>query len=232
MFSYPFHIRDYLTKTRHLSQTEDLAYRRLLDTYYTEESPLPSDAQRCARLIAMPDAHEAVALVLQEFFELRDDGWHNDRCDHELEKYHAKAERATKANAKRWESKSDLKSDLKSEADQIPTSKPNKPRTRKPTPTKTIADTIGFEEFWSAYPRKIAKSEAVKSWVRLDPDQALLDRLMKSLSQFKKTQDWIKDGGQFIPFPATWLNQQRWMDELSQASLGEFDFETELRGAL
>lgn len=234
MFSYPFHIRDYLTKTRHLSQTEDLAYRRLLDTYYTEETPLPSDAQRCARLIAMPEAHEAVALVLQEFFELRDDGWHNDRCDHELDKYHAKADRATKANAKRWESKTDLKSDkksdLKSETDQIPTSKPKKPRTSKPV--KTIADTIGFDDFWSAYPRKTAKTEAVKSWLSLDPDEATLISIMNALKQFKRSDDWMRDGGKYIPYPATWINQQRWQDDLSKASLGEFDFETELRGAL
>jgi hypothetical protein len=182
----------------------------------------------------MPDAHEAVALVLQEFFELRDDGWHNDRCDHELDKYHAKADRATKANAKRWESKtdpkSDKKTDLKSDADQIPTSKPKKPRTSKPV--KTIADTIGFDDFWSAYPRKTAKTEAAKSWLSLDPDEATLISIMNALKRFKRSDDWTRDGGKYIPYPATWINQQRWQDDLSKASLGEFDFETELRGAL
>lgn len=238
MFSYPFHIRDYLTKTRHLSQTEDLAYRRLLDTYYTEEQPLPVDAQRCARLIAMPDAHEAVALVLQEFFELRDDGWHNDRCDHELEKYHAKADRATKANAKRWEAKSeqtsdlksDVKSEKKSERNQLPTSKPKNPKTSKPT--KAIADAIGFEEFWTAYPRKTAKSTAAKSWASLDPSEETVAAIMAALALFKKSDDWNRDGGQFIPYPATWLNQKRWEDELSPAQVGGFDWDKALEGAL
>lgn len=73
MYFYPFNVRDYLTKTRHLNLLEDLAYRRCLDCYYTEEAPLPKEPERVARLIAMPDNVQEVELVLREFFELSDE---------------------------------------------------------------------------------------------------------------------------------------------------------------
>jgi uncharacterized protein YdaU (DUF1376 family) len=102
MFSYQFHIRDYLTKTRHLSLLEDLAYRRLIDAYYTEEAPLPADVQACARLIAMRDNAQEVEAVLREFFSLTDDGWHNARCDQEIARYRALQESGRRASALRW----------------------------------------------------------------------------------------------------------------------------------
>lgn len=76
---YPFHIGDYVSKTRHLSWDEDAAYRRLLDAYYTLEKPLPSDLRAVCRLVlATSDAQrEAVKVVLEEFFEPTADGWRN-----------------------------------------------------------------------------------------------------------------------------------------------------------
>lgn len=219
MFSYQFHIRDYLTKTRHLSLIEDLAYRRLLDTYYTEEQPLPSDPARCARLIAMTEHVDAVALVLNEFFMLADSGWVNERADAEITKYHAKADSARSANAKRWQSRSeqkpDLKPDVKSDADQIATNN-HKPKPKKDTSAASAAgvNLDLFATFWSAYPRKVAKPEAVKAWLKVKPDAELAQKIMDGLSRAKQSRDWIKDDGQFIPYPATWLNQGRWDDEV------------------
>jgi uncharacterized protein YdaU (DUF1376 family) len=84
---YPFHIGDYLSATRHLSWEEDAAYRRLLDTYYTNEKPLPVELRAVCRLVlAQTDAQrEAVEVVLNEFFELTPDGWINHRADSEIE---------------------------------------------------------------------------------------------------------------------------------------------------
>jgi uncharacterized protein YdaU (DUF1376 family) len=159
-----------------LSLIEDLAYRRLLDTYYTEEKPLPTDAHRCARLIAMPEHADAVDLVLNEFFTLTDDGWMNERCDDEIEKYHHKAQSARNANAKRWQSKPDLKTDQKSDADQIATNN-HKPKPKKDTPAPDGA----FDEFWSAYPKKIGKHEAAKSWAKVGPNTRAGDHHPDSL---------------------------------------------------
>lgn len=204
MYSYPFHIRDYLTKTRHLSPIEDLAYRRLLDTIYTEEKPLPADPGACARVICLREHEAAVAAVLQEFFVLTGDGWVNDRAMHEIGKYHAKAESARNAIRIRWEQHSNTK---RTTGD-IPTRKPKNPKTE---------NLSGFDEFWSSYPKKVAKSEAEKSWSKLSPDGELLARILAGLTLAKTSRDWTKDDGQFVPHASTWLNQRRWEDEVKSA---------------
>ena len=70
-----------------------------------------------------------------------------------------------------------------------------------------------FGVFWEQYPKKKAKGEAEKIWKRLAPDEELVGQIMEGLERAKRSRDWLKDGGQFIPFPTTWLNQKRWLDE-------------------
>lgn len=84
---YPFHIGDYVSATRHLTWAEDAAYRRLLDTYYTTEKPLPSELRAVCRLVlaSTDEQREAVQVVLDEFFELTDAGWINTRADAEID---------------------------------------------------------------------------------------------------------------------------------------------------
>lgn len=105
MIYYPFHVRDYVAATRHLSMHEDLAYRRLLDAYYTNEQPLPCDVSQCARMIAMREYAEEVGEVLKEFFTLAEDGWHNQRADEELGKYRLMADAGRRGAQKRWGSR-------------------------------------------------------------------------------------------------------------------------------
>ncbi len=71
----------------------------------------------------------------------------------------------------------------------------------------------GFERFWAAYPRKKAKSNALKAFQKLEPDSALLGRILRALEVQKASQDWQRDAGRYIPYPATWLNGMRWEDE-------------------
>lgn len=84
-----------------------------------------------------------------------------------------------------------------------------------------------FEKFWAIYPRKTQKQTAFKSWCKLNPDPNLYDQIIKALEQHIKTPQWQKDNGQFIPYPATWLNQRRWEDELTitrpKVGGGKFD---------
>lgn len=88
------------------------------------------------------------------------------------------------------------------------------PPTPTPTPTSTTSgDSVkAFQEFWKAYPRKVAKSAAEKSFHRLNC-AASMDKILKAIAVHKKSLQWTKDGGQFIPYPTTWLNQGRWEDE-------------------
>jgi hypothetical protein len=68
-----------------------------------------------------------------------------------------------------------------------------------------------FEKFWSAYPRKEGKQKAKAAFEKVNVP---LDVLSNAIEQQKESAQWSKDNGQFIPYPATWLNGKRWEDEV------------------
>lgn len=78
-----------------------------------------------------------------------------------------------------------------------------------------------FDRFWAAYPRKVAKPNALKAFNKINPDDELLMTMLSAIENQKKSEQWIKDSGQFIPHPATWLNQRRWEDDLPNAVKGK-----------
>jgi len=88
---YEHHLGDYAEATGHLTFVEDAAYSRLIRKYYSTEKPLPAEIKSVQRLVGAQkkDEKEAVETVLKEFFELRADGWHQDRCDIEIARYQA-----------------------------------------------------------------------------------------------------------------------------------------------
>lgn len=69
-----------------------------------------------------------------------------------------------------------------------------------------------FETFYKAYPRKIGKVNVEKWFKKNKPDEELMNKILTSLEEHKKLKQW--QDKQFIPYPATWLNQKRWEDEL------------------
>ena len=87
---YKFRVGDYITQTLHLSDAEDLAYRRLLDLYYLTESPIPLDTDAVARKIRLDlDVTES---VLAEYFDRTDEGYRDPRCDIEIARYRHQVE--------------------------------------------------------------------------------------------------------------------------------------------
>lgn len=216
---YSFHLGDYAVHTIHLSDDEDLAYRRLIDLYYQTEKPITLDVERAARLIRKPTQVAIVESVLNEFFQKTEDGYANKRCDIEIAKYQAKAVRAIAANNRRWEAhnlKSDLKSDLKSAPNQEPITnnqEPSKPKTSSSSAAPSDVVPAGFAEFWSAYPRKVGKGAAMKLWSRLKVN-GHLPKVLAAIEAQKRSEQWKRDCGQFIPYPATWLGQGRWDDDV------------------
>ena len=71
-----------------------------------------------------------------------------------------------------------------------------------------------FVAFWEAYPKKKAKADAHARWMKMKPSRALLQIMLTAIEVQKKSQDWTKDGGQYIPYPATWLHRGQWEDEV------------------
>lgn len=76
------------------------------------------------------------------------------------------------------------------------------------------ANNGGFEAFWTAYPKKKSKGQALSAWKKLKPDSSLQDLILKAVEVQKRSPDWQKDKGKYIPYPATWLNAMAWEDEV------------------
>lgn len=87
--------------------------------------------------------------------------------------------------------------------------KPKKPVRKSKLPPAMLER---FERFWKVYPRKEGKGKAEESFGKYQPDDALTDTMIQAVQAYKKTEQWKRDGGQFIPHPSTWLNQRRWED--------------------
>ena len=96
-----------------------------------------------------------------------------------------------------------------------------------PNPNPNVRETRGadFEKFWSAYPRKEGKQKARSAFEKVTVD---LDILLVALEAQKKSSQWTKDNGQFIPHAATWLNGKRWEDQLAVDRAGYINGQRQL----
>lgn len=75
-----------------------------------------------------------------------------------------------------------------------------------------VSDSL-FNEFWEAYPKKVNKKGTQTAFNRIKHLQDEFPLIMEALERFKKSAQWTKDNGQFIPHPTTWIHQERWKDE-------------------
>lgn len=80
---------------------------------------------------------------------------------------------------------------------------------------KNRIDTTLFDRFYSKYPRKQGKADGLKAFLKLNPNDELLCSIMNALDLNIKSEAWQKDGGKFIPLPATWIRGRRWEDEIT-----------------
>lgn len=161
MHYYQFHIGDYRAATAHLSNEEDLAYRRLLDMYYDTEQGIPLDTQWVARRLRIKS--EIIETVLSDFFVRTDDGWMHSKCDEVIEHFHATSRR-NRINGMRGGRPKETQSvsgGLPAETQDEPTSKAtnnHKPITKNHKPE---AETYSpdFDEIWEAYPKRPGASK-------------------------------------------------------------------------
>jgi uncharacterized protein YdaU (DUF1376 family) len=212
MHYYQFNIGDYASHTRHLNLLEDLAYRRLLDAYYLQERPLSSGLTSVARQINMRDHEVEVKAVLEEFFELTDEGWVSRRADREIEHFRAKREQASRAGKASAERRSNVRS-----TDVQPTNN-HKPITNNQIKDISSAD-ADFEKFWQVWPsspRKVAKAKCLEIWKRRKLS-AVAEQIVSHVTALKATEQWLKG---YEPAPATYLNQTRWEDGIPVGGSG------------
>ena len=95
---YQHHIGDFIKVTARLSDAQTMAYLRLLWLYYDTEKPLPDDPKLLA--FQLGTTEEVVDLLLATFFDKQEDGWHQTRCDKEIQEYQAFKEKKIAADRK------------------------------------------------------------------------------------------------------------------------------------
>jgi uncharacterized protein YdaU (DUF1376 family) len=209
MHYYQFNIGDYQSHTAHLTETEDLAYRRMLDWCYLHEKALPVDPGDVARLVRMRSHSKSIAIVLQEYFERREEGWIHLRVIQEITKVGQKSEKASESAKARWSKPKDAnalptQSDGYATRDPLPITQDPLPKTHK---KNTVAPPIGVtESVWQDWLslRKTKKAavtqtaidgiarEASKAGVSLQT--ALETCCARGWTGFKA--DWLKDKGE------------------------------------
>ncbi len=110
-----------------------------------------------------------------------------------------------------------------SDGDESVATKPQK-KTKKKEVRAENKDTENFKRFWELYPNKSGKQEAETVFLRLCPDERLMDVIMEALEKQKATYRWLKEDGRYIPFPAKWLEGRRWEDEVANDEIDPYSY--------
>jgi uncharacterized protein YdaU (DUF1376 family) len=217
MIWYKFHIGDYITHTKHISDAEDLAYRRLLDLYYMSEKPIALDVKLVARKIGMEI--EETESVLVEFFDKQDDGYHNNRADVEIAKYQSQVATNREIGKRGGRPKSLINKGLQTiKTESVTESDTNTNPKKIQIQNKNNNISSKFDEFWQLWPsskRKVAKSTCETKWIKHKLDD-VADRIFSHVSALKTSEQWTTG---FEPAPLTYINQKRWEDDVESAPM-------------
>ena len=160
--------------------------------------------------------------LLSKYVQDEDGLYYNRRADEEIRKRHAHCEKQKKNIERRW-SKDTMKDTtaipesyhgnttvipLENESENI---SPISSSQVKNEGTRLREDR--FNQFWSIYPKKVGKQAAYKAFLKV-PEE-IYPRIIPAVERQKISLQWQRDGGRYVPNPATWLNQGRWDDELT-----------------
>ncbi|WP_236169759.1 YdaU family protein [Pseudomonas atacamensis] len=220
-----FYVADYLADTTHLTAEEHGAYMLLLFSYWQTGKPLRID--RLATVARIPNERwPSVADTLSEFFHVTETHWVQFRVEADLEAVNSKvvtASNAGKASArakalKKQQELNDRSTNVDDPLQRNGNHKDTDTDTDKnKNNTPPMVDDL-FPKFWKMYPNKKGKAAAEKAWKKLKVTADLFGQIAEGLAAQVVCEAWVKDGGQFIPHPATWLNGKRWEDEVKVAS--------------
>jgi uncharacterized protein YdaU (DUF1376 family) len=213
---------DYEAKTAHLSLLEDGAYNRLLRLCWSMPNcELPDDDAWIMRRLRVrtDEERDAVLTVLSEYFTRANRAVSNKRLSEEFEHATSRHDAARINGMKGGRKPKSLETNETEESNGLAAGKrkaklnqANQNQNQNHINTAHGADR--FDEFWQAYPRKVAKPTAARAWAKAikeaDP-QAIIDGLQRQAPSMA-----AKDP-QYIPHPATWLSGGRWADQPPEA---------------
>lgn len=101
-------------------------------------------------------------------------------------------------------------------ADRLQVAAPEQRQRREETETDSRHQDEGFDQFYQAYPKRVAKPAALKAWRAQKVKQEEIQTILRDIERKSASADWQKDDGKFVPMPSTYLNQRRWEDQQAQ----------------
>jgi uncharacterized protein YdaU (DUF1376 family) len=227
MHFYPHHIGDFLKDAGHLSNEQMGVYLKLIWRYYLNEKPLEDDCEMLAFLTSSDE--KTVSLLLRNFFKLTEEGWQHTRCDKVINDYHKKSKKAAESANARWNNANAMRThternanEPKNDANHKPITNNQEPITNNQEPIKknnnphnpplpvaaSKASDAAFLSWYEKYPHKVGRAAAARAFKAAFNKASLLE-LEAGLERYVKTKPpttpWCN--------PATWLNQQRWLDQ-------------------
>jgi uncharacterized protein YdaU (DUF1376 family) len=208
MHYYQHHIGDFIKATARLSDSQTIAYLRLLWMYYDTEKPLILDTELLAFQIGT--SIQDTELLLRTFFILTDEGWKQTRCEEEISSYREFLNKKSMAGRASAEQRKNIRSTPVQQTLNDSSTDVQLTTNHKPITNINIYNDQ-FEMFWKSYPKKTAKESAKKAWIKIKPNDELIAKIAKAV----KDQKLSDREQQFIPHAATWLNNKRWEDEIA-----------------
>jgi len=82
-----------------------------------------------------------------------------------------------------------------------------------------------FAEWWGLYPKKLSRKKAERAWNRLSISNRKL--AFDGLEAWKQTEQWQKDGGQYIPYAEKFLNQELYTERAPSTAVAADPFNPE-----
>jgi len=163
---------------------------------------------------------DIVKSVINDFdlFIIEGDTFGSLSVERRLSDRNDKSEKARQSAFKRWEKKEPDANAMQSQSER------NAIKESKVKKRKENNNTVAFSIFWESYPKKVGKVDAERAWNKVK-DKPEIDAILKSIEDHKRSEQWIKENGQFIPNPATFINQGRWFDEIKRVGIIRPDFQ-------
>lgn len=224
----PLYVAEYRADTAHLSGPEHGAYL-LLIMHYWRTGPLPDDDALLARIaVTETGSWQQMAATIRAFFVADNGKLHHKRIDAEREKAETIAAKRAAAGAiggkqtrSKWGSKPEANATANATANGVANGVANAAVLLQPghrqlqsqlqsqkeegsLRSPRASEPAGFAEWWEEYPRKDAKDAARKAYAKARKRGASAADLLTGLRLYPFSPDV-----QFVPHPATWLNQGR-----------------------
>ena len=220
---YPHHISDFNNATRHLTRVERSVYRDAIELYYDTESVLTDNLERLLKRLLCVSDEEKTALkdVLEEFFELQDDGYFHERCDVEICKYRANISAKARAGIASAEARKKKATERKQKLTRVKSSSTpvhnQEPITNNQEPIeKTCPEPVGTEpaiivfelptnKFNTQNETALITEQMFIEWVETYPAVDVMQALKEMRAWLNANPTKRKTKGGIAGFAAKWL---------------------------